>query len=165
MQLRSRNNACVQRQPVGLLHCRIRWLSCSASVHHWWSTMHLFLHGEWRPDSCKTSIVVTTDMNIYYNDWLVFTISFAGTGLVAVIIAWFILPEVTRRTPAEIDEMYVAPCQYLINWYGWSVLLNRLNWTYRFEKRVDLRKFKGYITEVQMRSHEQLNNHEMVTRA
>lgn len=34
MQLRSRNNACVQRQPVGLLHCRIRWLSCSASVHH-----------------------------------------------------------------------------------------------------------------------------------
>ncbi|KAJ5217828.1 Major facilitator superfamily domain general substrate transporter [Penicillium citrinum] len=64
---------------------------------------------------------------------------FAGTGLVAVIIAWFILPEVTRRTPAEIDEM--------------------------FEKRVDLRKFKGYITEVQMRSHEQLNNHEMVTRA
>lgn len=33
--------------------------------------------------------------------------SFAGTGTLAVIIAWFILPEVTRRTPAEIDEMYV----------------------------------------------------------
>jgi phage shock protein PspC (stress-responsive transcriptional regulator) len=31
--------------------------------------------------------------------------SFAGTGTLAVIIAWFILPEVTRRTPAEIDEM------------------------------------------------------------
>jgi phage shock protein PspC (stress-responsive transcriptional regulator) len=31
--------------------------------------------------------------------------SFAGTGSVAVVIAWFILPEVTRRTPAEIDEM------------------------------------------------------------
>lgn len=33
--------------------------------------------------------------------------SFAGTGTLAVVIAWFILPEVTRRTPAEIDEMYV----------------------------------------------------------
>ena len=31
--------------------------------------------------------------------------SFAGTGLVSVIVAWFILPEVARRTPAEIDEM------------------------------------------------------------
>ncbi|CAG8897290.1 unnamed protein product [Penicillium nalgiovense] len=33
---------------------------------------------------------------------------FAGTGTFAVVIAWFILPEVTRRTPAEIDEMYVG---------------------------------------------------------
>jgi hypothetical protein len=33
------------------------------------------------------------------------TNSFAGTGTLSVIIAWFILPEVTRRTPAEIDEM------------------------------------------------------------
>lgn len=33
--------------------------------------------------------------------------SFAGTGTVATVIAWFILPEVARRTPAEIDEMYV----------------------------------------------------------
>jgi hypothetical protein len=32
-------------------------------------------------------------------------ISFAGTGTIAVIVAWFILPEVARRTPAEIDEM------------------------------------------------------------
>lgn len=31
--------------------------------------------------------------------------SFAGTGFVSVVIAWFILPEVARRTPAEIDEM------------------------------------------------------------
>jgi SP family general alpha glucoside:H+ symporter-like MFS transporter len=30
---------------------------------------------------------------------------FAGTGTVAVIIAWFILPEVARRTPGEIDEL------------------------------------------------------------
>jgi len=31
--------------------------------------------------------------------------SFAGTGSVAVVIGWLILPEVARRTPAEIDEM------------------------------------------------------------
>lgn len=31
--------------------------------------------------------------------------SFAGTGTVVVVIAWFILPEVTRRTPGEIDEL------------------------------------------------------------
>jgi hypothetical protein len=36
-----------------------------------------------------------------------YSLSFAGTGTVAVVIAWFILPEVARRTPAEIDEMYV----------------------------------------------------------
>ncbi|KAJ6024835.1 hypothetical protein N7540_005632 [Penicillium herquei] len=53
---------------------------------------------------------------------------FAGTGSVAVAIAWFILPEVTRRTPAEIDEL--------------------------FEKRVNLRKFKGYVTDVQMNAEE-----------
>ncbi|KAJ5090786.1 hypothetical protein N7532_009470 [Penicillium argentinense] len=64
---------------------------------------------------------------------------FAGTGTVSVIIAWFILPEVTRRTPAEIDEM--------------------------FEKKVNLRKFKGYVTEVQMRSNEQQEDQEMVVRA
>ncbi|KIH95184.1 hypothetical protein SPBR_03440 [Sporothrix brasiliensis 5110] len=51
---------------------------------------------------------------------------FAGTGAVATVIAWFILPEVARRTPAEIDEM--------------------------FNKRVPLRKFKGYLTDVQMRA-------------
>jgi hypothetical protein len=31
--------------------------------------------------------------------------SFAGTGFVSVVIAWFLLPEVALRTPAEIDEM------------------------------------------------------------
>ncbi|CAG7996809.1 unnamed protein product [Penicillium salamii] len=61
---------------------------------------------------------------------------FAGTGTVAVIVAWLILPEVARRTPAEIDEM--------------------------FEKKVGLRKFKGYVTEVQMRSNEQYDEHEML---
>ncbi|KAJ6089811.1 hypothetical protein N7467_005027 [Penicillium canescens] len=64
---------------------------------------------------------------------------FAGTGTLAVIIAWFILPEVTRRTPAEIDEM--------------------------FEKKVNLRKFKGYVTDVEMRSNEQREEHEMVVAA
>ncbi|GAB1193954.1 hypothetical protein APSETT444_003191 [Aspergillus pseudonomiae] len=57
-----------------------------------------------------------------------------GTGTVAVIIAWFILPEVTRRTPAEIDEM--------------------------FEKKVNLRKFKHYVTDVQTNAFEQ---HELET--
>ncbi|OGM48645.1 hexose transporter [Aspergillus bombycis] len=59
---------------------------------------------------------------------------FAGTGTVAVIIAWFILPEVTRRTPAEIDEM--------------------------FEKKINLRKFKHYVTDVQTNAFEQ---HELET--
>jgi hypothetical protein len=31
--------------------------------------------------------------------------SFAATGSISVVIAWFILPEVTRRTPGEIDEL------------------------------------------------------------
>ncbi|WPG99101.1 general substrate transporter [Acrodontium crateriforme] len=48
---------------------------------------------------------------------------FAGTGAIAVIVAWFIMPEVARRTPAEIDEM--------------------------FEKKVSLRKFHRYVTEVE----------------
>jgi hypothetical protein len=36
---------------------------------------------------------------------LIKSYSFAGTGFVSVAIAWFILPEVTRRTPGEIDEL------------------------------------------------------------
>ncbi|KFX94393.1 hypothetical protein V490_04370 [Pseudogymnoascus sp. VKM F-3557] len=53
---------------------------------------------------------------------------FAGTGAIAVIVAWFILPEVARRTPAEIDEM--------------------------FEKKVNLRKFDNYVTEAQVNANE-----------
>ncbi|KAL4988646.1 general substrate transporter [Aspergillus falconensis] len=49
---------------------------------------------------------------------------FAATGTISVVIAWFILPEVTRRTPAEIDEL--------------------------FEKKVNLRKFDKYVTDVQV---------------
>ncbi|KXT15642.1 hypothetical protein AC579_5841 [Pseudocercospora musae] len=52
------------------------------------------------------------------------TLSFAGTGAVAVVISWFLMPEVARRTPAEIDEM--------------------------FEKKVSLRKFHKYVTEVEV---------------
>ncbi|KAF4335659.1 het domain protein [Fusarium beomiforme] len=52
----------------------------------------------------------------------------SGIGTVAVVIAWFILPEVARRTPAEIDEM--------------------------LEKKVNLRQFKSYVTEVQVHAHE-----------
>ncbi|KAF4170822.1 hypothetical protein CNMCM8694_004089 [Aspergillus lentulus] len=53
---------------------------------------------------------------------------FAGTGTISVIIAWFILPEVTRRTPGEIDEL--------------------------FEKRVNLRKFKNYVTDARITADE-----------
>ncbi|WWC89683.1 uncharacterized protein L201_004608 [Kwoniella dendrophila CBS 6074] len=53
---------------------------------------------------------------------------FAGTGSIATVVGWFILPEVARRSPAEIDEM--------------------------FEKRISLRKFKGYKTEVEMVAEE-----------
>ncbi|WVW82736.1 hypothetical protein I302_104747 [Kwoniella bestiolae CBS 10118] len=53
---------------------------------------------------------------------------FAGTGSISTVIGWFLLPEVARRSPAEIDEM--------------------------FEKKVPLRKFKGYVTEVQMVAEE-----------
>ncbi|KAH8691383.1 hexose transporter [Talaromyces proteolyticus] len=54
---------------------------------------------------------------------------FAATGSISVLIAWFILPEVTRRTPAEIDEL--------------------------FEKKVNLRKFKNHVTDVQIRASEE----------
>ncbi|WVF71848.1 hypothetical protein IAT40_006657 [Kwoniella sp. CBS 6097] len=53
---------------------------------------------------------------------------FAGTGTLATAVGWFILPELARRSPAEIDEM--------------------------FEKRVNPRKFKQYVTEVQMVAEE-----------
>jgi hypothetical protein len=38
--------------------------------------------------------------------WLTHYInSFACSGAIFVVIAWFILPEVARRTPGEIDEL------------------------------------------------------------
>ena len=56
-------------------------------------------------------------------------ISFAGFGAVGVVSAWFLLPEIACRTPAEIDEL--------------------------FEKKVNLRHFKGYVTDVEMNAREQ----------
>jgi hypothetical protein len=35
--------------------------------------------------------------------------------------------------------------------------------SYRFEKKVNLRKFKGYVTEVQMRANEQHQNEKHTT--
>jgi len=46
-----------------------------------------------------------------------------------VVAAWFLLPDLARRTPAEIDEM--------------------------FEKKVSLRKFGRYVTEVERNVYEQ----------
>ncbi|KAH7093519.1 general substrate transporter [Paraphoma chrysanthemicola] len=54
---------------------------------------------------------------------------FAGTGAVSVVCAWFLLPEIARRTPAEIDEL--------------------------FDKKVNLRKFRKYITDVQVNAQQQ----------
>ncbi|WWC60749.1 uncharacterized protein I303_103325 [Kwoniella dejecticola CBS 10117] len=53
---------------------------------------------------------------------------FGVAGSIATVVGWFILPEVARRSPAEIDEL--------------------------FEKKVPLRKFKGYKTEVEMVAEE-----------
>lgn len=85
--------------------------------------------------------------------------SFAGTGLVAVVVAWFILPEVARRTPGEIDEMSVTSCIFLMH--------NKANHNAsdRFEKKVNLRHFKGYVTEVQMRADEEYPEKEQNTPA
>lgn len=49
-----------------------------------------------------------SEANRFKSAWLGLTLSeysFAATGAVAVVIGWFILPEVSLRTPAEIDEM------------------------------------------------------------
>lgn len=48
---------------------------------------------------------------------------FGCTGIIVTTIGWFIIPETARRTPSEIDEM--------------------------FEQKVNLRKFKHYVTDVQ----------------
>ncbi|KAI1617370.1 general substrate transporter [Exophiala viscosa] len=52
------------------------------------------------------------------------TASFGATGIISWIIGWWCLPEIARRTPAEIDEM--------------------------FEHKVAPRKFRKHLTEVQM---------------
>ncbi|KAI1629082.1 general substrate transporter, partial [Exophiala viscosa] len=49
---------------------------------------------------------------------------FGATGIISWIIGWWCLPEIARRTPAEIDEM--------------------------FEHKVAPRKFRKHLTEVQM---------------
>lgn len=49
---------------------------------------------------CNRKIKFGTDEKVY---------SFAGTGSIATVVGWFILPEVARRTPSEIDELYVNP--------------------------------------------------------
>ncbi|KAL6705693.1 hypothetical protein ACN47E_006482 [Coniothyrium glycines] len=61
---------------------------------------------------------------------------FAGTGSIATIAAWFLLPEIARRTPAEIDEL--------------------------FEKKINLRQFKNHITNVQIVSQQQVLDKEPV---
>ncbi|OAL54016.1 general substrate transporter [Pyrenochaeta sp. DS3sAY3a] len=60
---------------------------------------------------------------------------FAGTGFVATVVAWFLLPEVALRTPAEIDEM--------------------------FEKKISLRKFKTFVTDVQLNATVQHEEEEL----
>ncbi|KAF9889038.1 hypothetical protein FE257_008015 [Aspergillus nanangensis] len=57
---------------------------------------------------------------------------FAAAGTVSTVIAWFILPEVTRRTPGEIDEM--------------------------FERKVNLRKFDKYTTGTQRNAEGEVPN-------
>ncbi|TVY52349.1 General alpha-glucoside permease [Lachnellula cervina] len=69
---------------------------------------------------------------------------FAGTGLVTTVIAWLILPEVARRTPAEIDE-FLQQAYFRTDSECWRD---------RFEKKVNLRKFDKYITDVQVHADE-----------
>ncbi|TVY14735.1 General alpha-glucoside permease [Lachnellula arida] len=69
---------------------------------------------------------------------------FAGTGLATTVIAWFILPEVARRTPAEIDEFILQHTSELTVSGGRD----------RFEKKVNLRKFDKYVTDVQVHADE-----------
>ncbi|KIX08671.1 uncharacterized protein Z518_03328 [Rhinocladiella mackenziei CBS 650.93] len=60
---------------------------------------------------------------------------FACTGAIAVIVAWFTLPEVARRTPGEIR------CS--------------------FEKKANPRKFKKYVTDVQIHADAQHKKEEL----
>jgi phage shock protein PspC (stress-responsive transcriptional regulator) len=62
-------------------------------------------NGVSRQGSCKCIFYSITEDMVEKMLTSVLCCSFAGTGLVSVVIAWFILPEVARRTPAEIDEL------------------------------------------------------------
>lgn len=62
--------------------------------------------------------------------------SFGITGVLSCIIGYFVLPEIACRAPAEIDEM--------------------------FEKRVAPRKFRNYVTEVEMFNREKAEKEELV---
>ena len=66
-----------------------------------------------------TSVVAANGANFGYNTaWLFFAL-----GLMASILAIFIIPETAKRSPAELDELY--------------------------EKRIPAWKMKGYVTDVQ----------------
>lgn len=58
----------------------------------------------------------------YKTAWLFF-----GTGLVAMVIIYFYVPEPAQRNPAEMDEMY--------------------------ERGIPARKMRKYITDVQRAAH------------
>jgi MFS transporter, SP family, general alpha glucoside:H+ symporter len=57
--------------------------------------------------------------------------SFGATGAISCVIGYFVLPEVTCRTPAELDEM--------------------------FENKIAPRNFRKHITQVQMFLEEKEN--------
>lgn len=74
------------------------------------------------------------------------------------MIAWLILPEVSQRTPAEIDELYVILFFSLLSFpFICSHLIN-----FRFSKNVPLRKFDKFVTDVQMRADEMHEKREAV---
>jgi SP family general alpha glucoside:H+ symporter-like MFS transporter len=72
----------------------------------------------------------TTPIMLGANVWAVKAGFFFGcAGTLSCIVGWWCLPELARRTPAELDEM--------------------------FTKKIGPRKFKKYKTEIQMHLQEQ----------
>lgn len=71
--------------------------------------------------------------------------SFAATGIPSCVLGYFIVPETTRRTPAEIDERkpMLSNDQPIAADEPFDGLIV-------FEKRISLRKFKGYKTDVEL---------------
>lgn len=63
--------------------------------------------------------------------------SFGAMGTISCVIAYFILPEITCRTPAEIDEM--------------------------FEDKIAPRKFRNHVTQVQLFLEEKGNQEQVLT--